>query len=38
MYYGGAESWNLRNRQMFDTFARLPKHRGSHYAAIELSR
>jgi erythromycin esterase-like protein len=28
MYYGGAESWNLRDRHMFDTLARLLEHRG----------
>lgn len=28
MYYGGAESWNLRDRHMFDTLTRLLEHRG----------
>jgi erythromycin esterase-like protein len=34
MYYGGAESWNLRDRHMFDTLARLLEHRGPHAKAV----
>ena len=34
MYYGGAESWNLRDRHMFDTLARLLAHRGPHAKAV----
>ncbi|MBV8185901.1 MAG: protein-L-isoaspartate(D-aspartate) O-methyltransferase [Alphaproteobacteria bacterium] len=29
LYYGNAESWNLRDRHMFDTLTRLFEHRGS---------
>ncbi|MBV8394021.1 MAG: erythromycin esterase family protein, partial [Alphaproteobacteria bacterium] len=28
MYYGGADSWNLRDSHMFDTLARLLEYRG----------
>jgi protein-L-isoaspartate(D-aspartate) O-methyltransferase len=34
MYYGGAESWNLRDRHMFDTLTRLLEHRGPHARAV----
>ena len=34
MYYGGAESWNLRDRHMFDTLTRLLEHRGPHSKAV----
>jgi protein-L-isoaspartate(D-aspartate) O-methyltransferase len=34
MYYGGAESWNLRDRHMFDTLARLLDHRGPTSKAV----
>ena len=34
MYYGGAESWNLRDRHMFDTLVRLLDHRGAHSKAV----
>ena len=34
MYYGGAESWNLRDRHMFDTLARLLEHRGPRSKAV----
>jgi protein-L-isoaspartate(D-aspartate) O-methyltransferase len=34
MYYGGAESWNLRDRHMFDTLARLLEHRGPTSKAV----
>ncbi len=30
MYYGRCESWNLRDRHMFETLARILKHRGQH--------
>jgi protein-L-isoaspartate(D-aspartate) O-methyltransferase len=34
MYYGGAESWNLRDRHMFDTLSRLLEHRGPQAKAV----
>jgi protein-L-isoaspartate(D-aspartate) O-methyltransferase len=34
MYYGGAESWNLRDRHMFDTLTRLLEHRGPTSKAV----
>jgi len=34
MYYGGAESWNLRDQHMFDTLARLLEHRGPRSKAV----
>jgi protein-L-isoaspartate(D-aspartate) O-methyltransferase len=34
MYYGGAESWNLRDRHMFDTLLRLLDHRGPRSKAV----
>ena len=34
MYYGSAESWNLRDRHMFDTLQRLMQHRGSDAKAV----
>ncbi|SKA20344.1 protein-L-isoaspartate(D-aspartate) O-methyltransferase [Enhydrobacter aerosaccus] len=34
IYYGGAESWNLRDRHMFDTLARLLDHRGPGSKAV----
>ena len=34
MYYGGAASWNLRDRHMFDTLARLLEHRGPRSKAV----
>jgi len=34
MYYGGAESWNLRDRHMFDTLMRLLEHRGPASKAV----
>jgi erythromycin esterase-like protein len=34
MYYGGAESWNLRDRHMFDTLTRLLQHRGPASKAV----
>jgi protein-L-isoaspartate(D-aspartate) O-methyltransferase len=34
MYYGGAESWNLRDRHMFDTLMRLLEHRGPRSKAV----
>jgi erythromycin esterase-like protein len=34
MYYGGAESWNLRDRHMFDTLERLLEHRGPASKAV----
>jgi protein-L-isoaspartate(D-aspartate) O-methyltransferase len=34
MYYGVAESWNLRDRHMFDTLARLLEHRGPRSKAV----
>ncbi len=34
MYYGDAESWNLRDRHMFDTLERLIAHRGPEAKAI----
>src|SRR4051812_3402674 len=34
MYYGGAESWNLRDRHMFDTLTRLLEHRGPASKAV----
>jgi erythromycin esterase-like protein len=30
MYYGGVESWNLRDRHMFETLEALLRHPGSH--------
>jgi erythromycin esterase-like protein/predicted phosphoribosyltransferase/dienelactone hydrolase len=34
MYYGGAESWNLRDRHMFDTLERILAARGSAAKAV----
>jgi erythromycin esterase-like protein len=34
MYYGSAESWNLRDRHMFDTLQRLLDHRGAAAKAV----
>src|SRR5205085_8892045 len=34
MYYGGAASWNLRDRHMFDTLVRLLEHRGPRSKAV----
>jgi erythromycin esterase-like protein len=34
MYYGSAESWNLRDRHMFDTLQRLLEHRGDDAKAV----
>ncbi len=34
MYYGGAESWNLRDRHMFDTLQHLLAHRGEGAKAV----
>lgn len=34
MYYGGAESWNMRDRHMFDTLQRLLAHRGEGAKAV----
>ena len=34
MYYGSAESWNLRDRHMFDTLQRLLEARGPHAKAV----
>ncbi|HYC64203.1 MAG TPA: erythromycin esterase family protein, partial [Reyranellaceae bacterium] len=34
MYYGGAESWNLRDNHMFDTLGRLLDHKGPDSKAI----
>jgi erythromycin esterase-like protein len=34
MYYGAAESWNLRDRHMFETLCRLLEHRGAGSKAI----
>ena len=34
MYYGSAESWNLRDRHMFDTLTRLLDHRGPDAKAV----
>ncbi len=34
MYYGGAESWNLRDRHMFDTLQRILRVRGPAARAI----
>jgi protein-L-isoaspartate(D-aspartate) O-methyltransferase len=34
LYYGGAESWNLRDRHMFDTLTRLLEHRGPQAKAV----
>jgi protein-L-isoaspartate(D-aspartate) O-methyltransferase len=34
MYYGGAESWNLRDQHMFDTLERLLQHRGPRSKAV----
>jgi protein-L-isoaspartate(D-aspartate) O-methyltransferase len=34
MYYGGAESWNLRDRHMFDTLLGLLEHRGPTSKAV----
>jgi protein-L-isoaspartate(D-aspartate) O-methyltransferase len=34
MYYGSAESWNLRDRHMFDTLERLLEHHGRDAKAV----
>jgi erythromycin esterase-like protein len=34
MYYGSAESWNLRDRHMFDTLQQLMHHRGQDAKAV----
>jgi protein-L-isoaspartate(D-aspartate) O-methyltransferase len=34
MYYGGAESWNLRDRHMFETLQRLLQWRGKNAKAV----
>lgn len=34
MYYGGAESWNLRDRHMFETLVRVLERRGDDAKAI----
>lgn len=34
MYYGSAESWNLRDRHMFDTLQQLLDHRGAGAKAV----
>ncbi|HUJ02832.1 MAG TPA: erythromycin esterase family protein [Rhizomicrobium sp.] len=34
MYHGSAESWNLRDRHMFDTLQRLMHHRGPRAKAV----
>jgi protein-L-isoaspartate(D-aspartate) O-methyltransferase len=34
MYYGSAESWNLRDRHMFDTLQQLLDHRGDGAKAV----
>ena len=34
MYYGDAESWNLRDQHMFDTLERLMAHRGPDAKAV----
>ena len=34
MYHGSRESWNLRDRHMFDTLARLLAHRGPYAKAV----
>ncbi len=34
MYYGSAESWNVRDRHMFDTLERLLDHRGASSKAV----
>ncbi|KAH7112420.1 erythromycin esterase-domain-containing protein [Dactylonectria macrodidyma] len=34
MYYGGNESWNLRDTHMFETLVRILKHRGNSSKAI----
>jgi len=34
MYYGSAESWNLRDRHMFDTLQQLLEHRGPRAKAV----
>jgi erythromycin esterase-like protein len=34
MYYGGAESWNLRDRHMFDTLEALLDHKGPDARAV----
>ncbi|MDN3922354.1 protein-L-isoaspartate(D-aspartate) O-methyltransferase [Roseateles violae] len=34
MYYGGADSWNLRDSHMFDTLRRLLDFRGPHAKAV----
>lgn len=34
MYYGSRESWNLRDRHMFDTLESVLKHRGKHARCI----
>jgi protein-L-isoaspartate(D-aspartate) O-methyltransferase len=34
MYYGGAESWNLRDQHMFETLERLLAHHGENSKAV----
>jgi protein-L-isoaspartate(D-aspartate) O-methyltransferase len=34
LYYGSTESWNLRDRHMFDTLTRLLEHRGEGARAV----
>src|SRR5262245_16275976 len=34
LYYGSAESWNLRDRHMFDTLQQLVEHRGTGAKAV----
>jgi erythromycin esterase-like protein len=34
MYYGAAQSWNLRDRHMFDTLERVLEHRGPDAKAV----
>ena len=34
LYYGSTESWNLRDRHMFDTLQRLLEHRGDDAKAV----
>jgi protein-L-isoaspartate(D-aspartate) O-methyltransferase len=34
MYYGGAESWNLRDTHMFETLVQLLDHRGAQAKAV----
>src|SRR5262245_43838038 len=34
LYYGSADSWNLRNRHMFDTLQQLLEHRGTGAKAV----